>query len=79
MRWLAVQGRPWKLVTVRVEAEDSTRAARGWVFTSGVDDGESECGLDSYPHTVVVRNDGTEAELEAQLLRLQQQVEELCR
>eukprot|EP00038_Savillea_parva_P003395 m.125270 g.125270 ORF g.125270 m.125270 type:complete len:277 (+) comp11162_c0_seq7:236-1066(+) len=33
-------------ITVRVEATEATRAARGWKFTTGVDDVESECGLD---------------------------------
>eukprot|EP01135_Chromosphaera_perkinsii_P000654 Nk52_evm21s147 gene=Nk52_evmTU21s147 len=36
-----------RLVRVRVEASESVRAGqRGWVFTQGVDDAESECGLD---------------------------------
>merc|ERR1711924_532764 len=34
------------------------RRARGWVFASGVDDAESECGLDSYePWDVIIAND----------------------
>ncbi|XP_067666805.1 phosphomevalonate kinase-like [Haliotis asinina] len=33
--------------TVRVEADEDVRKARGYVFQSGVDDAESECGLDS--------------------------------
>lgn len=36
------------VVTVRVVASDETRARRGWIFTRGVDDGPSECGLDAY-------------------------------
>ena len=47
-----------KVVTVRVEASQDTRRARGWAFASGVDDAESECGLDAYePWDVVLRND----------------------
>eukprot|EP00465_Bigelowiella_longifila_P015220 CAMPEP_0185274090 /NCGR_PEP_ID=MMETSP1359-20130426/51039_1 /TAXON_ID=552665 /ORGANISM="Bigelowiella longifila, Strain CCMP242" /LENGTH=174 /DNA_ID=CAMNT_0027866941 /DNA_START=177 /DNA_END=698 /DNA_ORIENTATION=+ len=33
-------------ITVRVEATEETRKTRGWVFTDGVDNVESECGLD---------------------------------
>ena len=32
------------VITVRVEASQETRKQRGWVFASGVDDAESECG-----------------------------------
>ena len=47
-----------KVVTVRVEASQDTRKARGWVFASGVDDAESECGLDAYePWDVIIAND----------------------
>ena len=31
---------------VRVEASDELRKQRGYVFQNGVDDAESECGLD---------------------------------
>jgi phosphomevalonate kinase len=34
------------LLTVRIEASIATRTGRGWVFTKGVDDAESELGLD---------------------------------
>ncbi|XP_026877925.1 phosphomevalonate kinase isoform X1 [Electrophorus electricus] len=37
---------PQQCVSVRVEASERTRALRGWRFTAGVDDAESECGLD---------------------------------
>ena len=42
---MAQEGR-WKLLTVRIEASHDVRSARGWVFTAGVDDAESECALD---------------------------------
>jgi len=35
------------LFTVRVSASEACRRRRGWVFTPGVDDAESECGLDA--------------------------------
>ena len=46
----------WKLLTVRIEAPDAVRTQRGWVFTAGVDDAESECGLDGREWDVVVDN-----------------------
>lgn len=35
-----------KLILVRVYATESSREARGWVFTPGIDDAQSECALD---------------------------------
>ena len=32
--------------TVRIEADESIRRARNWIFTQGVDDVKSECDLD---------------------------------
>ncbi|XP_028910584.1 phosphomevalonate kinase [Ornithorhynchus anatinus] len=57
--------------TVRVEAAEETRRSRGWVFTAGVDDAESECGLDWETFDHVVRNDGDGQALEAQLAALE--------
>ncbi|KAK4883132.1 hypothetical protein RN001_006451 [Aquatica leii] len=37
-----------QIKTVRIFADEETRKARGYIFTSGVDDGVSECGLDDY-------------------------------
>lgn len=37
---------PHKLVTCRILASDAARKMRGWKFCVGVDDAESECGLD---------------------------------
>ncbi|KAG0715107.1 Phosphomevalonate kinase [Chionoecetes opilio] len=37
---------PDAVFTVRVTATEEARKRRGWVFTSGVDDAESECDLD---------------------------------
>nr|CAI5843063.1 unnamed protein product [Callosobruchus analis] len=34
--------------TVRILATDDVRMQRGWVFKQGIDDIESECGLDDY-------------------------------
>lgn len=38
---------PQQTQSVRVQSSENTRSQRGWSFTAGVDDAESECGLDS--------------------------------
>ncbi|XP_024426653.2 phosphomevalonate kinase isoform X2 [Desmodus rotundus] len=54
--------------TVRVVALEQSRQQRGWVFTPGVDDGESECGLDNFgDFDWVIENHGDEQRLEEQL------------
>lgn len=54
--------------TVRVVASEQSRRQRGWVFTPGVDDEESECGLDNFgDFDWVLENDGDEQRLEEQL------------
>ena len=48
-----------QLITVRVQASEQTRRERGWVFTQGIDDAESECGLDTGNEwDFMVQNDG---------------------
>lgn len=49
---------PAVTLTVRVEASEKARSARGWVFVAGVDDAESECGLDDERHDIYLHNDG---------------------
>ncbi|XP_016077125.1 PREDICTED: phosphomevalonate kinase isoform X2 [Miniopterus natalensis] len=57
--------------TVRVVALEQSRQQRGWVFTPGVDDGESECGLDNFgDFDWVIENHGDEQRLEEQLENL---------
>nr|XP_054363812.1 phosphomevalonate kinase isoform X1 [Mirounga angustirostris] len=54
--------------TVRVVALEQSRQQRGWVFTAGVDDAESECGLDNFgAFDWVIENHGDERQLEEQL------------
>ncbi|OBS83132.1 hypothetical protein A6R68_22910 [Neotoma lepida] len=54
--------------TVRVVASEQSRQQRGWVFTPGVDDAESECGLDNFgDFDWVIENHGDEQCLEDQL------------
>ena len=50
-----------KVRTVRIEAIEEVRRRRGWVFTTGVDDVKSECGLDNVNDwDMVVENSGDE-------------------
>lgn len=57
--------------TVRVVATEESRQQRGWVFTPGVDDAESECGLDNLrTFDWVIENHGDEQRLEEQLEHL---------
>ncbi|KAL1258923.1 hypothetical protein QQF64_009500 [Cirrhinus molitorella] len=59
---------PGKCVCVRVEASEQTRSQRGWRFTTGIDDAESECGLDEgVKFDCIIRNDGADDILEKQL------------
>ncbi|KFO24936.1 Phosphomevalonate kinase [Fukomys damarensis] len=57
--------------TVRVVASEQSRRQRGWVFTPGVDDAESECGLDHLGgFDWVIENHGDEQQLQEQLGKL---------
>ncbi|XP_040394546.1 phosphomevalonate kinase isoform X2 [Cygnus olor] len=61
--------------TVRVVASEETRKRRNWVFVAGVDDAESECGLDQgVAFDWVITNDGDELSLDRQLEALLQSV-----
>ncbi|XP_031462285.1 phosphomevalonate kinase [Phasianus colchicus] len=63
------------VLTVRVTATEETRRRRSWVFVAGVDDAESECGLDQgVTFDWVITNDGDGAALGAQLEALLQDV-----
>ncbi|CAD5123833.1 DgyrCDS12141 [Dimorphilus gyrociliatus] len=49
---------PKNLLLIRIEAQEETRQKRGWVFTKGIDDADSECNLDSIKDwDYVVKND----------------------
>eukprot|EP00941_MAST-03F_sp_MAST-3F-sp1_P005975 g5975.t1 len=43
------EGKQYDVLLVRIQASNSVRQQRGWVFTHGVDDKPSECGLDKIP------------------------------
>ncbi|XP_004693831.1 PREDICTED: phosphomevalonate kinase [Condylura cristata] len=56
---------------VRVVASEQSRRQRGWVFTPGVDDAESECDLDNFEgFDWIIENHGDEQYLEEQLKTL---------
>lgn len=59
------------VISVRINASDETRKSRGWVFTPGVDDAESECGLDQQEFDVVIQNDGDVQQLNSHVNCLQ--------
>ena len=44
-------------LSVQVIASETVRRERGWSFVPGVDDAESECGLDQYNCDVTLCND----------------------
>ncbi|XP_005106722.2 phosphomevalonate kinase [Aplysia californica] len=63
-------------VTLRVQADMKVRENRGFVFTPGVDDAESECGLDQgVDWDFVVTNNGDQQQLEADLTALLDRVQ----
>ncbi|XP_063054618.1 phosphomevalonate kinase isoform X2 [Engraulis encrasicolus] len=62
---------PQECRCVRVEASQETRQQRGWSFTPGIDDAESECGLDQgVQFDWTISNDGDDDALNTQLTQL---------
>lgn len=58
---------------LRVVATEETRRRRNWVFTVGIDDAESECGLDQgVSFDWVITNDGDQLSLDIQLEKILQ-------
>uniref|UniRef100_A0A8R1YWL5 Phosphomevalonate kinase n=1 Tax=Pristionchus pacificus TaxID=54126 RepID=A0A8R1YWL5_PRIPA len=65
-------------VTVRVSSLLSSRLSRGFIFKEGIDDGESECGLDEYDHfDVKVQNDGDSASLYEDVAKIEVMIDRL--
>ncbi|XP_042371048.1 phosphomevalonate kinase [Plectropomus leopardus] len=59
---------PGQTQSVRVQCSEKTRKQRGWSFSPGVDDAESECGLDSgVEFDWLITNDADAPSLEEQL------------
>lgn len=51
----------YNIKTIRINADDEVRKARGWVFEDGVDNVQSECGLDDvHEWDLKIENDGTQ-------------------
>lgn len=47
-----------KVIKLRIEATEEARMSRGWKFTQGIDDRQTECGLDEYDEwSHVINND----------------------
>ena len=53
-----------KCKKVRVHASDEVRISRGFVFQQGVDDAESECGLDNEKCDFCIENNGNKVPAE---------------
>lgn len=67
-----------QVLTVRIEASAETRASRGWCWTAGIDDSESECGLDAVTEwDLVVKNEADVSE-EQLLQKLQSLISAGC-
>ncbi|CAL8336829.1 phosphomevalonate kinase [Gadus morhua] len=66
LRWFQTEY-PSQTRCVRVQASEETRADRGWRFTAGIDDAESECGLDGEQFDWIITNEAEAPALEEQL------------
>ncbi|XP_060551937.1 phosphomevalonate kinase-like isoform X2 [Ruditapes philippinarum] len=63
---------------VRIEASESVRQQRGFVFTKGVDDAESECGLDTgIDWDIVIQNDNDEQVFNTQVEQIEKHVNKM--
>lgn len=68
---------PQQTRSVRVQSSEKTRSQRGWNFTTGVDDAESECGLDSgVKFDWIIINEADAPSLDEQLRPILQLAEE---
>lgn len=56
-----------KVITIRITADDSVRSSRGFIFTCGVDDVQSECALDNWSQWTYVISNNNREELMSQL------------
>ena len=59
------------VTTIRIVTSESVRKQRGYNFTAGVDDAESECGLDQVSDwDLIIHNDGDESILKSDVQSL---------
>ncbi|THD18251.1 Phosphomevalonate kinase [Fasciola hepatica] len=69
-----------RCIIARVIASEATRKKRGWIFTTGVDDAETECALDGFPDwDLIIHNDSDVESCHTDLLRIIQKIEDLRR
>ncbi|XP_052793963.1 phosphomevalonate kinase-like isoform X2 [Mya arenaria] len=62
---------PNQLKLVRITASDDIRKKRGFIFTEGIDDAESECGLDKgLEWDITIDNSGDESLLDQNISTL---------
>ena len=53
-----------RVVKLRIVSTEQTRMKRGWIFTEGIDDQTTECGLDHITDwDYIIENNGTKEEL----------------
>lgn len=56
------------VTSVRISASQETRVQRGFIPTPGIDDAESECGLDCVTDwDVVINNNGVSSQLQCDI------------
>ncbi|RUS86450.1 hypothetical protein EGW08_005765 [Elysia chlorotica] len=66
-------------ITLRVECDIATREERGFNFTKGVDDAESECGLDTgVTWDILMHNNGNKEELDKGLEKILESIALKC-
>ncbi|KAH9399639.1 hypothetical protein TYRP_017628 [Tyrophagus putrescentiae] len=66
------------LIKLRITSSELVRVSRGWHFTAGIDDQQTECGLDGERHwDYIIQNDGTKEDLLSQLEPFFEQIKSL--
>ncbi|OQV14436.1 putative Phosphomevalonate kinase [Hypsibius exemplaris] len=58
------------VIRIRVECDEPTRRKRGYVFTKGIDDSDSECGLDGVTDWDYVLNNSSDRDAEKEIEKL---------
>ncbi|KAL1453702.1 hypothetical protein WDU94_010021 [Cyamophila willieti] len=69
LKWF-IDNYPEVCKTIRVVCDDAVRKERGWVFTAGIDDAETECDLDNVDQSEwnwIIRNNGTLQDVSSEL------------
>lgn len=72
--------RQTSVLRIRISSSQATRSARGWKFTAGVDDQQTECALDGaqkWTWDYHLQNDGTREELLEQMEPIFSQVTDI--